>query len=494
VRGLALGIAWGGLLVSSLLLSATPARAHAGFPEAKQILLPVDRPQQIILATNFGLIFSEDSGGTWLFSCEDALSAYAAPYLLGAAPLHRIFAMTAGAGLIYSDDDACGWQAARGTLTDVLPYAFAVDPSSSQRVFVVGVARAGARQGDHIYVSDDGGVSFGEPVFTSPERSAVLNVLVAPSQPRRLFAAMFSAPENHPILLRSDDSGEHWNVAADLVESLGANPFELLAIDRLDENRLYARILGETAETLATSNDGGLSFVPSVAIPGKLSAFLQLASGTILVGGTAGAEAVGYRSHDDGQSFEPWPEAPHVHALAERDGKLYVAADNFADGYVIAESDDEGTHFRPLGEFNQVQGIKSCVADSCVESCSYYAGSGLWPATVCGVLSTAPHVGDPSAAGASAGAAPQAAAGANATGGTQDVREQAEPTTATDGGGPGVGETRRQPGLRTSGGGCACDLSFGRRTRQGAALLVAGAVLVARRKKRCASRDGRATD
>jgi hypothetical protein len=181
-----------------LLLGASPARAHGSFPETKQVLLPADRPEQIILATNFGLIFSEDNGATWLFSCEDELSAYAGPYLLGALPSHRIFAI-AGAGLIYSDDDACGWQAARGTLSNVIPYAFTIDPSSSQRVYVVGVPRLGSRDGDKIYVSNDGGVSFGDPVFTSPERSAVLNVLVAPSQPRRLFASMFSAPENHPM-------------------------------------------------------------------------------------------------------------------------------------------------------------------------------------------------------------------------------------------------------------------------------------------------------
>lgn len=489
MRGLAPAIACGALLTLGLLLGSKPARAHTGFPEAKQILLPADRPEQIILATNFGLIFSEDSGATWLFSCEDALSAYAAPYLLGAPPSHRIFAMTAGAGLIYSDDDACGWQAARGTLTDVLPYAFAIDPSSSQRVFVVGVARAGARQGDHIYISDDAGVSFGEPVFTSPERSAVLNLLVAPSQPSRLFAAMFSAPENHPILLRSDDSGEHWNVAADLVESLGENPFELLAIDPLDENRLFVRILGETAETLATSNDGGLSFVQSVAIPGKLSAFLQLASGTILVGGTVGSEGVGYRSNDDGQSFERWPEAPRVHALAERNGKLYVAADSFADGYVIAESDDEGAHLRPLGGFKQVQGVKSCVADSCIDSCTYYSGLGLWPEAVCGATSTPPGASDP-VPGAGAGAAPDAAAGAgaDATGGTARVPHEAEPATATDGGAPGVDETITHPGLRTSGGGCACELSDGRRTYHWAAMLVAASVLMARRKTRSTSR------
>lgn len=478
MRGLMSGLARGGLLTLGLLLSAPSARAHANFPEAKQILLPADRPEQIILGTNLGLIFSDDSGATWLFSCEDALSAYAAPYLLGAAPSHRIFAMTAGAGLIHSDDEACGWQAAGGTLSEVLPYAFAIDPSSSQRVYVVGVPRVGVREGDKIYVSTDGGISFGDPVFTSPERSAVLNVLVAPNKPSRLFAAMFSTPENHPILLRSDDSGEHWTVAADLVASLGENPFELLAIDALDENRLHVRILGETAETLATSNDGGLTFVQSVAIPGKLSAFLKLTSGTILVGGTAGIEGVGYRSNDDGQSFEPWPTAPHVHAFAERNGKLYVAGDNFADGYVIAESDDEGAHLTPLAGFAHVQGVKGCVAESCVDSCTYYAGQGLWPAAVCGPISTPPNADDPSSGGA------VSAAGANATGGSDDAPGEAEPIPATNGGAPGVVEGRAPHRLRTSGGGCMCDLRHGRRTDPWAALVVAGSVSVIARRRR----------
>ena len=151
-------------------------------------------------------------------------------------------------------------------------------------------------------------------------------------------------------------------MAADLVDSLGDNPFQLLGIDPVDPDRIYARILGPSSESLGISEDGGQTFVQPISIPGKLSGFLKLASGTILVGGTAGMAAVGYRSTDDGQTFEPWPEAPRVHALAERNGKLYVAADNYADGYAIAESEDEGRTLRPLAGFGQVGGVKSCVA------------------------------------------------------------------------------------------------------------------------------------
>jgi hypothetical protein len=375
---------WSSLLALATLLSAGHVQADGGFPDPRQVLLPGDAPEQIIVATNFGLLFSEDAGTTWSFSCEQRISAYASSYILGAPPQQRIFALTSGAGLIYSDDGSCTWTAATGSLSDVLPYAVAVDPSDARRVYVIGVARGTLSGDESIYVSDDGGVTFAGPVFTAPAQSAILNIVVAPSRPSTLFASMFSAPQNHPSLLRSRDSGESWEVVADLVDHLGDVPFELLGVAQSDEDRLFVRILGPSAETLAVSDDGGLSFVPSVSIPGKLSAFLELASGTILVGGTSGTEAVGYRSVDDAKSFEPWPAAPHVHALAERNGQLYVAADNFADGYAVAVSDDEGASLTPLFAFEDVRAVKSCVAGACAESCAYYADINLWSSAVCG--------------------------------------------------------------------------------------------------------------
>jgi hypothetical protein len=424
------------LLTLGVLLHAVPALSHGTFPEVRQILLPPDRPQQIILATNFGLIFSEDGGEEWLYSCEHGISAYAGPYLLGGASSRRILAITAGAGVIHSDDDACSWTAAGGALTEVMPWAFTVDPTSSKRVYAIGAPRENLQAGDGIYVSEDGGLTFGEVVFTAPARSALLTVTVVPSRPSALLATMYSSADGHPILLRSSDSGQHWEIAADLVDSLGTNPVELLAIDPIDENRVYARVLEPSAETLAVSDDGGLSFVRSVLIPGKLTAFLELASGTILVGGTNGTDGFGYRSRDRAQNFELWPEAPRVHALAERSGTLYVAADEFLDGYVIAESDDEGATLRPLTNFGQVQAVKDCVADACAEACAYYAAIELWPQAVCGEQSTDP-VSD---AGAGGNAADGGASGVD-TGG-------AGGNQAASGGRSG----------QSASGGCACDL------------------------------------
>jgi hypothetical protein len=436
-------------LALSLLLGPAAARADGSFPDPLQVLLPPARPEQIILVTNFGLIFSEDAGKSWQFSCEQSLTAYAGPYLLGAPPSSRIYAIASGSGLIYSDDDSCSWNAARGSLTNVLPYALSVEPSDSQYVYVIGVPRDDLHGRESIYASDDGGLTFGEPIFTAPEQSALLTVMAAPSQPSTLYATLFGAPENHPTLLRSDDRGQNWQTVSDLVDSLGANPFELIAIDADDPEKLFARVLGATAEALAISHDGGQSFGKLVEIPGKLKAFLELASGTMLVGGTAGTEAIAYRSSDGGLSFEAWQDPPHVHALAERDGKLYIAADNFLDGYAIAVSDDEGLSVRPLTGFKGVSAVKSCVTQVCAESCAYYADIELWPKMVCGdvdperpAAADGGSGGDPSDAGSGLGAAP---AGGN---GGHDLA-------------PGGDEPPPRSGRRARGGGCACQLAGG---------------------------------
>jgi hypothetical protein len=452
------------------LLGAGPAQADGGFPDPRQVLLPLDAPERIIVATNFGLLFSEDDGSSWSFSCEQRLNAYAGPYVLGAPPQQRLFAIASGAGLIRSDDDSCTWTAATGSLSDVLPYAVAVDPTDARRVYVIGASRETLND-ESIYISEDGGVTFADAVFTAPARSALLNIVVAPSQPSTIFASMFSTPQNHPNLLRSRDAGAHWEVVANLADAFGEVPFEVLAIDPSDENRLFVKILGASAETLAVSDDGGLSFVSSVSIPGKLNAFLELSSGTILVGGTTGTEGIGYRSVDDARTFERWPGAPHVHALAERNGKLYVAADNFADGYAIAVSDDEGANLAPLAGFEDVQSVKSCVKQECADSCAYYADISLWPRSVCGEEPT--MVDPPDTIDPPDTVDPGPTMGSGGGGGAD--------------GGPG-GDTSATPAAASRvSGGCTCTLAASRDSEAWSLLLLGASLLLAARSRRAAS-------
>jgi hypothetical protein len=113
-----------------------------------------------------------------------------------------------------------------------------------------------------------------------------------------------------------------------------------------------------------------------------------LPSGTLVVGGRVVVNGTmtgaAFRSRDGGKTFEPWPAAPRVRALAQRDGMLYIAADNTRDGFALAVSPDEGTTITPLMRYADVSAIKACVAQTCGQNCRYEAGLGVWASSTCG--------------------------------------------------------------------------------------------------------------
>src|SRR5438045_2483292 len=111
-------------VVAAAVLAATvvvPARARANgaFPDTSQILIPPDRPRTLLLGTNFGLVLSEDGGGSWRWICEHGASTAGALYQLAAAPAHRLF--TLGERVLgWSDDLGCTWTGLRDEAGDLL--------------------------------------------------------------------------------------------------------------------------------------------------------------------------------------------------------------------------------------------------------------------------------------------------------------------------------------------------------------------------------------
>ena len=101
------------LVFVSAATVTTQARANGAYPDGLSILLPTDRPQAVALATNFGIIASEDDGQTWEWSCEQTATSGGNLYSLGPAPADRIYALSV-AGLAFSNDRACTWGVAVG--------------------------------------------------------------------------------------------------------------------------------------------------------------------------------------------------------------------------------------------------------------------------------------------------------------------------------------------------------------------------------------------
>src|SRR6185436_13632608 len=126
-----------GALLVALLAWAGPARGNGALPASFGILLPADRPEQIVLATNFGMIFSEDAGASWLWTCEQAQTALGYLYGIGPSPRDRFYGLSPEQGLAFSDDNSCTWRRAGGALSSLVASDFFVDRGNPERVVAV---------------------------------------------------------------------------------------------------------------------------------------------------------------------------------------------------------------------------------------------------------------------------------------------------------------------------------------------------------------------
>ena len=382
------------LVALPIALGATQARANGALPASYGILLPADKPQEVVLATNFGMIISEDAGKSWLWTCERPETSFGYLYGVGPQPRDRIYALSPDTGLAASDDGSCTWQRSGGALSSLVASDFFVDSTNADRVVAI-AAPIDSVTGDigppAVFQSMDGGTTFAEtPLYAAPAGANIVSLEIARSNPMVIYLAMYTTPDRHPRLVRSSDGGQTW-VERDVEASLGANEFRILTVDPDDENVLYLRVIALGMESVAVTRDAGMTLATPVTITkGTLSAFARLASGTVLVAGLLSQDAGGmtgtaYRSTDGGSTFVPWAltPQPHILGLAERGGILYVAGKNYSDGWALATSHDEGVTIAPLSTYADVHGIKPCAMAMCGDQCKLVSSQAVWTNDVC---------------------------------------------------------------------------------------------------------------
>jgi hypothetical protein len=382
-------IAIASLVVATVAIGVGRARADNGFPSSLQILLPADQPSRIALATNFGLLISEDGGATWQWTCEQMATLGATIYAVGPSPKDRIFALSAQ-GLAYSDDGTCTWTTSHGTLDQAVVNDFFPDPTDATRVLAVGQMQSGTAVITELFPSGDGGATFGAAIYTTSDPTAMPTGLeIARSDPQTIYVAFYTTTQNatvsHPKLARSTDGGASFTTI-DLEPMLGQVQVRIMAVDPADPMTIYLRVMDavQNQESAAVSRDGGATLAMPVVVPGGvLTGFARLASGTVLVTATTNTVPQGFRSHDGAVTFQDWPGVPHIQALAERAGKLYVGAKNYTDNYALGVSSDEGLTITPIAAYEQVTAIKACAQTACADSCSYEAGLKVWDPMVC---------------------------------------------------------------------------------------------------------------
>jgi hypothetical protein len=409
------------------LLSARAAHANGAFPGSQSIITPDALPHEIVLATNFGLVLSEDDGKTWTWTCETAQSLNGSLYQMGPSPRNRSYTVALD-GLAFTDDSSCTWNVAGGlgagaTVLDAFP-----DPTNGDRVLTIVSQPGDAGAIYQVFESADGGTTMGTLRYAAPAGDHLSGIEIARSAPMTVYTTLTSGTTSlAPKLARSDDGGRTWTVH-DLSAMLGAGvtSIRLISVDPTNPDKVFMRVASGTGtaaeERVAVTTDAGVSITTPLTLPGgNVQAFVRTTTGHLIVGGVLGLNPVAYRSIDGGVSFQALPTPPFLSGLSVRGGTVFGVTDNMKDGYAVATSADEGTTWQRLMSYADIAAIRTCVMQSCQADCLMRADMAQWPDTFCAATAPPPAVdaGVPDASSAGTGGhAMDAGAGGTAGNGT----------------------------------------------------------------------------
>jgi photosystem II stability/assembly factor-like uncharacterized protein len=243
--------------VMAACLAASPAFGNGAFPDSQAVITPPDRPSEILLATNFGLITSTDDGRTWTWSCEQDPNGMRNLYQLGPSPRHRLFARDSG-GLVLTDDAGCHWSAATGDLAGAVISDAFPDPVAADRVLAVAAPRGGSGGVYRVLESSDAGKTFSTVVYTATGGDAISGVEIARADPSVIYLIILKGSDLAPALVLSTDRGATWQ-EHDLSAALGTGSVLLIAVDRKDPQRVFLQVTTRAPTCWPSSTGAGRS-------------------------------------------------------------------------------------------------------------------------------------------------------------------------------------------------------------------------------------------
>lgn len=362
------------------------ARADGAFPDSQSVLLPADHPAEIIVATTFGLISTEDGGATWSLACESNLTVMnnGGMYAMGPSPENRLYAI-ADVGALASADGGCTWQVGAGLTSlppPALPLPFDLFPAAGDagRLYLLAADQDPSNPVYYLYRSTDGGVRYSGPIYTSPAGVVVTGIEAAASSPGTVYMTFYQGSPVRPGLGVSVDGGDTWTTR-DIQGGIGSVVPMLAAVDGVDANKVYLRLLtpdgvANPHQGIAITTDAGLTWTTPVLIPNAtLTGFTRLSSQTMLVTGSAPSSSNDtvnsflYRSDDGGQTFVSQALAFHPLGLAQRAGTAFIATKDIIDGFALVSSTDDGRTWMPRLRFRDITSLKACVRATCEASC-----------------------------------------------------------------------------------------------------------------------------
>jgi photosystem II stability/assembly factor-like uncharacterized protein len=231
----------------------TWVKSNAGMPETAvtHILLDPESSatRRTLYATAFGrgVYKSVDGGKTWTlkikgiaqtepFAWRLVRSSDRSLYLILARRSEDGRLGNAGDGALYkSTDGAESWQPVSLPAGVNGPNGLAIDPQSTNRLYLAAWARATASlhgEGGGIYLSENGGRTWRQVLDRDQH---VYDVTIDPQSPDRLFAAGFESSA-----WQSKDKGEHWTRIAGFNFKWGHR----VIVDPKDPSKVYVTTFG----------------------------------------------------------------------------------------------------------------------------------------------------------------------------------------------------------------------------------------------------------
>jgi photosystem II stability/assembly factor-like uncharacterized protein len=240
------------------------------------------------LSVGDGIYRSDDGGATWAhLGLQDAqqIPELAVdpkdPNRLFAAVLGHPFGSSAERGVFGSVDGGKTWNRLLYLNDDTGASFVRMDPKDSN-VLYAGMwnVRAGPWEDNNVfngtagglYKSVDGGAHWKHLTDGLPENLSQIDVAIAPSDPKRLYATIATNEEGGYdsavglAVLRSDDTGEHWrHITTDPRPALriGGGDLALLKVDPKDPDTLYSATI-----VVQKSTDGGVHWSSLRGSPG----------------------------------------------------------------------------------------------------------------------------------------------------------------------------------------------------------------------------------
>lgn len=368
------------LLSLALAVPAVALANGVALPDTINVALRPGHPVEVGLEANFGWLSAED-GESFTWVCHEVVldpTSSLTPFFFPGENVTLASVRSLGVSIdpnysLFRSPDGCSWDAP-ADLIDVNVREVAFDPGTPDHVLAATFTGSGAKNG--IWESDDAGATWHKTTLDLDARF-FRSVEFSAADPLRVYAsASWFQPAPSAYVYVSDDGGDVWNeipwtFSVPSGGTLQSN-VDVIATSPSDANIAYARTNGGTDYLLRTS-DGGISWHTVFSVADDIR-------GVVFEPGTGAVWAAtafqGTYRASDGRTFTAIAGAPKTRGLGANERGVFVAANNYEDGFALGVSSDGGASYLGLMQFVELEGTRPCPAGSDVATIC----EPLWPA------------------------------------------------------------------------------------------------------------------